>query len=128
MFEYAFVSVPLDRHACKLRLNDAKNEPIYAKKVIDVAERMGSDPTVLWMLEGEPLIELHPWLSVHPSTASDEPSRHSTTGMEGIRSEIDKVTLASKRLIQEHQKLTKRYDELRAHYEALLREKNGKLN
>ena len=39
---------------------------INGEMVIEIAKRMGSDPSVLWAQESEPLIEAHPWQTPPP--------------------------------------------------------------
>ena len=50
---------PDSEDATKLRVN--------GEKVFETAKRMGSETTVLWAQEGEPVIEIHPWQTVPPS-------------------------------------------------------------
>jgi hypothetical protein len=41
--------------------DDSKKRRINGEKVFEIAKSMGSDPSVLWAQESEPLIEAHPW-------------------------------------------------------------------
>jgi hypothetical protein len=65
-FEYAFVSVPVDEHIWEQHPDDPKKQRVNSQKVIEIAKPMGSDPTVLWAREGEPVIEPHPWQTASP--------------------------------------------------------------
>jgi hypothetical protein len=65
-FEYAFVSVPVDEQIWEQHPDDPKKQRVNSQKVIEIAKRMGCDPTVLWAREGEPVIEPHPWQTAPP--------------------------------------------------------------
>jgi hypothetical protein len=67
-FEYVFVSVPVDEHVWERHPDDSKKQRVNAERVMEIAKRMGGDPTVLWARESEPLIEPHP-LQVAPPRA-----------------------------------------------------------
>jgi hypothetical protein len=64
--EYAFVSVPVDEHIWEQHPDEPKKQRVNANKVFETAKRMGSDPTVLWARESEPVIEPHPWQIAPP--------------------------------------------------------------
>ena len=65
-FEYAFVSVPMDRDIWEQHPEDPKKHRVNGERVMQIAKQMGSDPTVLWAREGEPVIEPHPWQTAPP--------------------------------------------------------------
>ena len=64
--EYAFVSVPVDERIWEQHPDDPKKSHVNGARVMEIAKEMGSDPTVLWAREGEPLIEPHPWQTAPP--------------------------------------------------------------
>jgi hypothetical protein len=64
--EYAFVSVPMDESVMEPHPEDATKLRVNGEKVFEVAKRMGTDTTILWAQEGEPLIEIHPWQTAPP--------------------------------------------------------------
>ena len=66
--EYAFVSVPMDGTVMEPDPEDATKLRVNGEKVFETAKRMGTETTVLWAREGEPLIEIHP-LQIAPPSA-----------------------------------------------------------
>ena len=46
--EYAFVSVPVNEEIWEQHPDDPKKRRINGEKVFEIAQRMGSDPSVLW--------------------------------------------------------------------------------
>jgi hypothetical protein len=64
--EYAFVSVPMDEKIMEQHPDEPENLRINSAKVFEIARRMASDSDVLWALEGEPLIEIHPFQTAPP--------------------------------------------------------------
>jgi len=64
--EYAFVSVPVDEQISEQHPSDPKKRRINGDKVFETAKHMGSDPSVLWAQESEPLIEIHPLQTAPP--------------------------------------------------------------
>lgn len=64
--EYAFVSVPMDGNVMEPDPEDATKLRVNGEKVFETAKRMGTEPTVLWAKEGEPVIEIHPWQTAPP--------------------------------------------------------------
>lgn len=44
----------------------AKKRRFNGEKVFEIAKCMGSDPSVLWAQESEPVIEPHPWQAPPP--------------------------------------------------------------
>src|SRR5262249_41983420 len=64
--EYAFVSVPLDGNVMEPDPEDATKLRVNGEKVFERAKRMGTEATVLWAQEGEPVIEIHPWQTAPP--------------------------------------------------------------
>jgi hypothetical protein len=64
--EYAFVSVPVNEEIWEQHPDDPKKRRINGEKVFETAQRMGSDPSVLWAQESEPVIEPHPWQTASP--------------------------------------------------------------
>jgi len=64
--EYAFVSVSVDEQVWEQHPDDPKKQRINGEMVFEIAKRKGSDPSVLWAQESEPLIEVHPWQSAQP--------------------------------------------------------------
>jgi hypothetical protein len=64
--EYAFVSVPMDGNVMEPDPEDATKLRVNGQKVFEAAKRMGTETTILWAQEGEPLIEIHPWQTAPP--------------------------------------------------------------
>ena len=64
--EYAFVSVPMDENVMERDPEDATKLRVNGEKVFERAKRMGTEATVLWAQEGEPVIEIHPWQTAPP--------------------------------------------------------------
>jgi hypothetical protein len=64
--EYAFVSVPMDGNVMEPHPEEPSKLRVNGEKVFEAAKRMGSGTTVLWVQEGEPLIEIHPWQTAPP--------------------------------------------------------------
>jgi hypothetical protein len=65
-FEYAFVSVPMDDRIWEQHPDDPKKHRVNAARVMEIAKEMGSDPTVPWTRESEPVIQPHPWQTAPP--------------------------------------------------------------
>jgi hypothetical protein len=70
--EYAFVSVRVDGTVMDGTVMEPDPEEattlrVNGEKVFETAKRMGTEATVLWAQEGEPLIEIHPWQTAPPS-------------------------------------------------------------
>jgi hypothetical protein len=64
--EYAFVSVPVNEDVWEQHPDEPKKRRINGEKVFEIAKRMGSDPSVLWAQESEPVIDVHPWQTPPP--------------------------------------------------------------
>ena len=64
--EYAFVSVPVDEQLWEQHPDEPKKRRINGDKVFEIAKHMGTDPSVLWAQESEPLVEIHPWQIAPP--------------------------------------------------------------
>ena len=64
--EYAYVSVPVDERVWEQHPDDPQKLRINGEMVIEIAKRMGRDPSVLWAQESDPLIEGHPWQTPPP--------------------------------------------------------------
>ena len=60
MLQEAFVSVPLNNEVINPIPDKDGQHRIDGKKVMEVAVRMGGDPSIQWSIEGEPQIEPHP--------------------------------------------------------------------
>jgi hypothetical protein len=64
--EYAFVSVSVDEQVWEQHPGDPKKRRINGEMVFEIAKRMGSDASVMWAQESEPLVEIHPWQTAPP--------------------------------------------------------------
>ena len=60
------MSVPVDEQIWEQHPGDPKKSQINGDKVFEIAKHMGSDPSVLWAQESEPLIEIPPWQTAPP--------------------------------------------------------------
>lgn len=58
--EYAFVSVSIDEHVLESDPEDNTKMKISSEKLGEIAKRLGTEESILWAQEGDPLIELHP--------------------------------------------------------------------
>jgi hypothetical protein len=64
--EYAFVSVPVTGNVIEQDAEDAARLRMSGDRIFELAKSMGSDPSVLWAEESEPLIEIHPLQTAPP--------------------------------------------------------------
>jgi len=64
--EYAFVSVPVDEQVWEPHPKEPGKRRINGEMVFEIAKRMGTDPSVPWAQESEPLVEVHPWQIAPP--------------------------------------------------------------
>jgi hypothetical protein len=64
--EYAFVSVPVTGNVMEQDAEDAAGLRMSGDRIFELAKGMGSDPSVLWAEENEPLIEIHPLQTAPP--------------------------------------------------------------
>jgi len=64
--EYAFVSVPIDGNVLEPDPDDPSQLRINTERLSEAARRMGSEATVPWVQEREPVIEIHPWQTAPP--------------------------------------------------------------
>src|SRR5260370_42687517 len=64
--EYAFVSVPMNGNVMEPDPEDATKLRVNGETNFEAAKRIGTETTILWAQEGEPLIEIHPWQTPPP--------------------------------------------------------------